>query len=195
MLLQRKEAESLRVAGSLTVTDVEDTRAREMSTKSSELEAKYALELRTRDMRRMFGEVDLAGVLPLSKYALSPVEPAKLDYWLERARTASPKVASAKVALEIAKLAANATKGEHVPTADLVASVTHTANPNSFTTLERSGGVSVRVNVPLYEGWRTSASVRKAEAQREQAGAGVGKSNPGRAGQSGRSVSRGGEFD
>jgi outer membrane protein len=169
MVQQRKEAESLRKAGALAVTDVEDTRAREMSTKSSELEAQYSLELRRRDMVRLFGVFNLEGVVSLNAQALTAVEPDRLDWWLDRARVASPKVLSSGLALQIAGHSVDTAKGGFAPSADLVASVTRTHNPNSYTTLERSGGVSVRVNIPLYEGGKTSSSVRKAEALQLQA--------------------------
>jgi outer membrane protein TolC len=60
-------------------------------------------------------------------------------------------------------------KGAHTPTLDLVASGTQTKDPNSFTSVERSGGVSLRLTVPIFEGGRTDAEVKRVFALREQA--------------------------
>lgn len=168
MLSRRMEAEQLRQAGVLTLTEVEDSRARELSAKAGELEADFGLQMRRQELTRIVGVLTPDSPLPLPQVALGVAVPDDLAFWLGRVRDANPKVVSAATALKMATHGASKSKAAHLPTLDLVASATQTHNPNNYTSLERSGGVSLRLSVPLFEGGRTSAGATRAEALREQ---------------------------
>ena len=166
---QRREAENLRQAGILTLTEVEDTRARELSAQAGALEAEYSVQMRRRELARIVGVMPQDNPSPLPKWVLSLPVPNNLDHWVGRVRDANPKVVSAAMGSEIARLAATRTRAAHLPVLDLIASSTRTQNPNNYTSVERSGGLSLRLTVPLFEGGRTSGLAQRAAALQVQA--------------------------
>lgn len=170
LISQRREAENLRQAGVLTLTEVEDTRARELSVQASALEAGFSLQMRRRELARIVGILQPDSPNPLPRWPLTPPVPNDLEYWLGRVRDANPKVVSATMNYEIAGLTSKRTQSAHLPSLDLIASSTRTQNPNSFTAVERSGGLSLRLTVPLFEGGRTNGVANRAAALRVQAG-------------------------
>lgn len=169
LISQRKEVEKLREAGVTTLTEVEDTRARELSALAGKLEADFGLQMRRRELSRIVGEVSSDSLKPLAPTPLGPAAPDDLEKWLARVGTANPKIVSATTAVAMAEYVQAKAKGAHTPTLDLVASGTQTKDPNSFTAVERSGGVSLRLTVPIFEGGRTDAEVKRVFALREQA--------------------------
>ena len=169
LVSQRREAENLRQAGILTLTEVEDTRARELSAQAGALEAEYSVQMRRRELARIVGVMPPDNPSPLPKWVLSLPVPNNLDHWLGRVRDANPKVVSAAMGSEIARLAATRTRAAHLPVLDLIASSTRTQNPNNYTSVERSGGLSLRLTVPLFEGGRTSGLAQRAAALQVQA--------------------------
>jgi TolC family type I secretion outer membrane protein len=166
---QRKEAENLRAAGVLTLTDVEDTRARELQSQAGAIEAAYGLDLRQRELARIVGTLPSDSPRPLRQFKPMPIEPDNLDDWLRAVDEANPKIISARTALEVTGYAADRARAGHYPSLDLIASSTHTRDPNQYTNLERSQGISLRLSMPLYEGGRTSALSDRAGALKIQA--------------------------
>jgi outer membrane protein len=169
LIAQRREAENLRQAGVLTLTEVEDTRARELSAQAGALEAAYGLQLRRRELARIVGTLLPESPSLQTSWQLLPPVPNDLEHWLSRVRDANPKVVSATMSLQMAGYAQSKTRAAHFPTLDLIASTTRTQNPNNLTSLERSGGVSLRLTVPIYEGGRTDAVATRAVALKAQA--------------------------
>lgn len=165
---QRREAENLRQAGVLTLTDVEDTRARELSARAGELEAAFGLQMRRLELAKIVGELPADSPRSIATLGLVPPVPNELEVWLARVRDGNPKIISATMAYNMASHAVDKAKAGAYPTLDLIASTTRTQNPNNYTSVERSGGVSVRLTVPLYEGGRTGAATARALALREQ---------------------------
>lgn len=166
---QRKEAENLRAAGVLTLTDVEDTRTRELQSEANAIEAAYGLQLRHRELARIVGALPPDSPRPIKQFSPLAIEPDNLDAWLKAVEAANPKIISARTALEITGHAADRARAGHYPSLDLIASSTHTRDPNQYTALEHSQGVSLRLSLPIYEGGRTSAIADRAAALRIQA--------------------------
>lgn len=165
---QRKEAENLRAAGVLTLTDVEDTRARELQSEANAIEAAYGLELRHRELARIVGTLPPDSPRPIKAFRPLAIEPDKLEDWIKAVEDANPKIISALAALEVTGHAADRARAGHYPSLDLIASSTHTRDPNQYTSLERSEGVSLRFSLPIYEGGRVSATADRASALRIQ---------------------------
>lgn len=166
---QRKEAENLRAAGVLTLTDVEDTRTRELQSQAGVLEANFGLELRHRELARILGTLPPNIPRPLKQFTPIPVVPDDLETWLSAVDISNPKILSAKTAQEVTGHAADRAKAGHYPSLDLTASATHTRDPNQYTALEQSQGVSLRLSLPIYEGGRTSTLVERAAGLKIQA--------------------------
>lgn len=166
---QRVEAEKLKEAGVLTRTEVEDSRARELSAKASAMEAEFALQMRRRELMRIVGEFPSSVPRPISDWNLQPPAPDDLQQWLQAVENANPKIISARTTVEMMGYGAQRAQAGHYPTLDLIASTTHTQTPNIYTTLENSSGVAVRLSIPLYEGGRQGATVARAVALKVQA--------------------------
>ena len=165
---QRVEAENLRKAGVLTLTDVEDTRSRELSAEAGAIEAAFGLQMRRRELARIVGVLQPDSPNLINAWSLAPPMPNDLEQWLERVRDGNPKMLSAAMSLEVAGYSEAKARAVHLPTLDLIASSSNTKNPNNYTSLERSGGVSLRLNVPIYEGGRTTALAQRATALKAQ---------------------------
>lgn len=165
---QRKEAENLRAAGVLTLTDVEDTRARELQSQASAIEAAYGLELRHRELARIVGTLPPDSPRPLKQFTPLAIDPDNLDSWLRAVDEANPKIISARTAVEITGHAADRARAGHYPSLDLIASSSRTRDPSQAYNLEHSQSVSLRFSLPIYEGGRTSATADRAAALRIQ---------------------------
>ncbi|MDP1572719.1 MAG: TolC family outer membrane protein [Pseudomonadota bacterium] len=166
---QRKEAEQLRAAGVLTLTDVEDTRARELQSQANAIEAAYGLQLRHRELARIVGTLPPGSPRPLKQFTPLAIEPDNLDAWLRAVEEANPKIISARVATEITAHAADRARAGHYPSVDLIASATHARDPNTTDSQQNSQSILLRLSVPIYEGGRTTAGADRAAALRIQA--------------------------
>jgi TolC family type I secretion outer membrane protein len=169
LVAQRVEAENLYKGGMATVTDVEETRARELQAEASLNEARYALQLRKLELSRIVGKLPADGLHPIGKIATVLPDPDRLDTWLDAAMEANTKVLSAQKALESSGFGAERARAGHYPSLSLIASATRTKDPNYYTTLEDSSGIALRLNIPIYSGGRASALIDRAAAVRGQA--------------------------
>ena len=163
---QRIQASKMRQAGILSVTDVADTEARELNSVAIEIEAEFALRLRHAELERIVGAGKELDLTPVAEFQPADPVPNELNYWLEVAERANPKILAAQMALEAARQGAKGAYADFLPTLDLVASSTRTLNANTYTDSEDGHSVSLRLNIPLYQGGRTSALADRAIALR-----------------------------
>lgn len=166
---QKKEAEKLRAAGMLSMTEVEDTRAKEMQAQANLMEATYGLELRKRELSRIVGELPEGSPRPFASFVPTPPEPDDIGAWIKAAEEANPKILTAAMAVEVASHGVDKAKAGLLPQLDLIGSSTVTRNPNKYTGLEDSNGVALRLSMALFEGGRTLAIADQASALRTQA--------------------------
>jgi outer membrane protein len=164
-------------AGTHSLTDLEETRARLGLAKAHQVEAANALLSARTDLEKITGEP----VGPLaqlsSRFTPVPPEPTESRAWADRARFDSPAVRASQAALAAAKDAVSKTKAEQLPTLDLVVSSGHNYSSNSlgtpddYSTRAASRQWGLQLNVPLVAGGGPSARVREAAAGlgREQA--------------------------
>jgi len=169
LVAQRIEAENLFKGGMATVTDVEETRARELQAEAGLNEARYALQLRRGELARIVGPLPADGLHPIGRIDTALPDPDRLEDWLDAAMQANTKVLSAQKAVEFTGFGAERARAGHYPSLNLIANATRTRDPNSYTTLEDSSAIALRLSIPLYQGGRTSALAERAAAVRGQA--------------------------
>jgi TolC family type I secretion outer membrane protein len=169
LVAQRLEAENLFKGGMATITDIEETRARELQAEAGLNEARYALELRRGELARIVGEHPADGLHPIGRFDTVLPDPDRLEPWVDAAMQANPKVLSAQKAVESSGFGAERARAGHYPVLNLIANATRTRDPNYYTSLQDSSGVSLRLSIPLYQGGRIGAAAEGAAAARGQA--------------------------
>ncbi len=166
---QMRQAENLKRAGVATITDVEESRAREQMASAEELGAGNTVDVRRKELERIVGPLRAADV-PVEKVFFVPVppQPETLDKWLESARERNLRVISQQLQQTIAEYQASQQRAGHYPVATLVGSYSANARPSYNTKQQDSYVVGVQVSLPLYEGGRVSAQTRQAVATVEK---------------------------
>lgn len=165
---QRTEAEHLRAAGVLTLTDVEETRTRELQSQAGLSEATYGLELRHRELARIVGTLPPGSPHPLKQFTPLPIEPNNLDDWLRAVDESNPKIISARMALELAGHSVDRARAGYYPNVNLIAGASQSRDPNTTDSQENSQSISLRLTMPIYEGGRTGAMTDRAVALQNQ---------------------------
>lgn len=145
--------------GTATITDTREAQARFDLATAQEIAADNDLRTKRIALDQLVGR---SGVqpLPLRQPVQLPdvLAPAGINDWVEASRTLHPQVQRAQAALEIARLETEKARANHLPTLDLVGSVSRgntngegvRFSTNNGTTQTRS--VGVQLNLPLYAG-------------------------------------------
>jgi protease secretion system outer membrane protein len=170
---QLQAARKMWVGGSGTRTDVDEAQARLDMALAQELEVVQHLDYARRQLQTL---VQLSGDTPLSPLdtdRFAAWQPALLpvDDWIARAEDHSPEIRQLRARLELARLAIERARSEHLPTLDAVAQWTRSTSENVTTPGVRytHSSIGVQLNVPLYGGGYVSSTVRQAIAEETQA--------------------------
>ena len=166
-----EQAEMLYKAGEGIVTDIDEARARRDIAIAERYEAQDRVQITLRSLRELTGAVPdhlraLGDKLPLAL----PL-PATVDDWLDMARRNSPQVLMSEQALEVASREVDKNRAGHMPTVELVGSVSK-ADSESLNTLNQrtwSRSLGVQVTIPIFSGGYTTAAIAQSVARREQA--------------------------
>ncbi len=166
---QTTQVEHLFKSGVAVITDLEETKARQLVAYAQELAARNALELRRKELRKITGElapkeIAAALVVPL----LVPPE-GTLESWVEAARAANLKILAQGLVIEIAGHQLSRNRADFWPSLALVANHQRSSDSNYFTARERSTSVGVQLSMNLLDGGGTSARSVQAAAQLERA--------------------------
>lgn len=171
---QFEQAEQRFEVGLTAVTDVLDARASYDQARARVIVAENALQDAYEGLRELTGtyfeELDvLQQELPLESPA-----PANAQEWVEIALNNNPALESSRQNAEVAEANVRIQRSGHLPTLDLVASYNRAAN-NAFplraddqsligntTLLSEDTQVGIRLNVPIFSGFRVSSQTRQA---------------------------------
>jgi outer membrane protein len=167
---QLEESEQRLGSGLGTLTDVHDARARFAEAQALEIEAQDTLE----DARMIVFEI--TGLLPGDLERLDEAFPLlqpdrpEVESWVQAALFQNLTIRARQEAVEAASKAIRVQKGERWPSLDLVASL-RTADSDARTvgdtfvegdTDTRTGDISLRLGIPVFDGGVRSARVRSA---------------------------------
>lgn len=151
--------------GEGTVTEINEAQANLDLARAEEIEARHSLDIHRQSLADITGltmaeiaEVD-TGSLPSGM-----PESASLEDWLRDVEQHNADVIQARYALEAARHDVARKRAGHYPTLDLVGVRSYSENDNNNTIgLEfDTTTVAVQLNMPLYAGGYTNASVRQA---------------------------------
>lgn len=162
-------------AGTHSLIDVDDTKARLGLARSRQVSARNDLESKRAELEKFTGQ-DLSQLAVLNA-SVTPPEPQPKDsrVWMDQARTNHPAVRAQRAALAASYSEIKKNRAEYAPTLDLVASrgnnysSSSLTTPNEFGTRANSTQVGVQLNIPIYSGGATNARVSEAIANKNKA--------------------------
>ncbi len=169
LVAQRIRVENLYRGGSATVTDVEESRAREQLAAAQELAAKSAFETRKREFSKFTGVMPVPSQRLTSTPLVNAPEPADVEQWVAAARAGNLKALAQQMAVAIAEAQLSGINARFLPSISFVASKQQGRDPNYFTASEGNTQYGVQLAMNLFEGGRTVAAKRQAAAQRDKA--------------------------
>jgi len=91
--------------------------------------------------------------------------PDHIDLGLSIAGAEHPAILSAQYAVEAASFTVKAREGDYLPTLDFSAQASYNHTYDGLAPNGRSESIGLRLNVPIYQGGRTSAQVRQSKEQ------------------------------
>jgi outer membrane protein len=151
--------------GNATITDTREAQARFDLATAQEIAADNDLKVKSIALDQLVGQNNVQP-LPLAAPAQSPVlSPVTADEWVTLTAD-SPNVVKAQVALDIARIEAGKAQGEHLPTADLVGTISRNeVDGSASAALASSTGTTaslgVEVNVPVFAGFATTNRIKE----------------------------------
>ncbi len=166
--------------GTATITDTREAQARFDLVSAQELAAENDLRVKKLALDTVTGATD-AKPLSLALPAAMPMpEPADPDAWVRQVDEASPAVAQARKALEVARLETRKANTGHLPTVDLTASRNLTRNyggtATSATALQTfNSQLAVSVSIPIFSGFSVQNRFRETVALEDKAQADLDK--------------------
>ncbi|MFF7710276.1 TolC family outer membrane protein [Pseudomonas sp. NPDC007930] len=163
-----EQSKRLYSAGQGAVTDVDEAQARYDLVQAQEAENQANREAALRTIAGR-GSLPLLEVLPMREAPpeRNPVAAEhSLEYWTHLARNASPELAARATQIRVAEAQADTQRAGHYPTLSLTSQLTRRDNSQyqELSPRQDSYYVGLSLDIPLYRGGATSASVRKASA-------------------------------
>lgn len=160
-------------AGTGTITDVHEAKAKHALTRSQRVAAATDLATKLAEVERLLGEP--VALAPMQFASALPTMDKMLEDWRAAALTGNPQVLSQEAALEVARLEVAKNSRAHWPTLDLTASLGTNyssgtlGSPADLSSRVESHFVGVQLTMPIYSGGGTQSRVREAIALQEKA--------------------------
>jgi outer membrane protein len=158
-------------AGAATKIDQQESQARFDLAAAQEITAKNELDAKLTALRVLTGQqVQVLSRLPRGLELATPL-PNDVGQWLEQARKNNLVVQQATMGVEIAKKEVSKQAAGHLPTVDLVGSLSKAKNQQLtlIGTSTTSGALGIQFNAPIYSGGGINARVREASALQQKA--------------------------
>ena len=164
--------------GTSTITDTYEAQAKFDLGLAKEIADLNDLEIKRQALQQLINKMP-SSLAPLrDNPTLTLPKPSDMDQWVKASEEASPVIAQAQLAREIAAKEVDRNKAGHLPTLDLISSIGNTSSPSStsggnigssFDT--RSAGIGLTLSFPLYQGGGTQSRVRQSLSNRDKADA------------------------
>jgi len=169
---QLAQAKASFTAGTATIVDFNEARARFDLADAQAISSRSDLELRQRALQQIIGRPP-PSLRSLGENVTIPAPtPASMDTWAEQASLNGLQVRLQQATLEIAQREIARQRAGHLPTLDAVGSAGQNRTGGSATS---SVGTDItqyvlglQLSVPLYQGGGTQSRVREAAANRER---------------------------
>ena len=166
--------EGRKSAGLVSVTDVNDARARFQVAVAQEIEARYKLDDNREALREISGQPPgmLSGLDAI--VAFSMPDPPDITQWIASATDKNFALRAAREAVEVARQTIERSRAAHLPTLDAVGSVSRVDAGGSIPgpgARSNNTIVGLQLNVPLYQGGlinaRTEEAIHRYEAAQQ----------------------------
>ncbi|MDX5297926.1 MAG: TolC family outer membrane protein [Gammaproteobacteria bacterium] len=156
--------------GLIAITEVHEARASYDATKTQRIGAESALDIARETLARLTGEYYEQLNKLERNFPIAQPEPLDPQQWETTALEQNWSIKAARLALETVQTQVEVQKAGHLPTLDLNAGIQRavTNGPFPVDARQTDTSLSLNLNVPLYQGGGTDASVRRARAQAEQ---------------------------
>jgi protease secretion system outer membrane protein len=164
---QLQGSKRLFASGQGTRTDIDDAQARYDMVLAQELEAKQNVGYTRRQLQVIINQPaeNLALLNPARMELVAPM-PADPEDWISRGEEINADLRAMRANIESARQEVEKAKAGHMPTVDLIAqrSRNNSANDTTIHQLYLTTTVGVQVNIPIFAGGYSNASVRQALA-------------------------------
>lgn len=149
-------------------TDIDEAQARIDMLTARQLEASQTRQTALLQLQQMTQQpaASVMGLL-LPAVEATGFVPHTPDYWMERARNASPEMAAARSRLDAARLEVKRAEANHKPTLDAIIQIARSGSENVTATQSSyiNRQVGLQLNLPLYAGGAVQSAVRQALAE------------------------------
>lgn len=155
-----------------TITEVSEAQASYDMSLAEGVEIVNSLEFNRRELEDLIGVYpdELCKLMP-ENLVLTRPDPQSVDSWIAQALACNPELAAARQEVQIAKREVEKQRGERFPTVDLVGGKNYSISENNYSigSTYDTYSIALQLNVPIYTGGYTSASIRQAHAKRLRA--------------------------
>ncbi|EJN10302.1 type I secretion outer membrane protein, TolC family [Herbaspirillum sp. YR522] len=158
-------------AGTNTITDVHESKARYDLGQSQKIAAENDLINKKEELEKIVGAFKEPVDSLNAQAVLMTPEPADAEAWAGIARDSSPQVLQQQAAINAAEKEIARNKAGYLPTVDLVGSYGRNFSsgssntPTDYETRTRSNQIGIQVNIPIFSGGETNSRVRQAVAE------------------------------
>lgn len=161
---QLEQAQRRFEVGLVTITDVQEARARFDQSLATEIAALNTLDNRREALAEITGRY-YASLRPLHEEIPLPLpEPADPEHWVQQALVNNPDLRSARLGTELARENIELQRSGHYPTLDLNAGY---SDSDTGTQSRRGGSIGLQLTVPLYQGGAVTSRTREAAFRHE----------------------------
>ncbi|MCP3999669.1 MAG: TolC family protein [Gammaproteobacteria bacterium] len=176
MLKLEEQAKSFFTHQQITITDVSQVRVKVAVARRAIAEYRSELNSATSSLRMVSG-LDVEPLADTDDWPVLPSLPRTLDGTLRIGANKNPSILQYKHLLREQEHNIDTYKGEHLPSVDLYSNLKRQWDSSTYTgsddykehVTEDTWGIGISVNVPLYSGGQTSAYVRQAEQDANEA--------------------------
>ncbi|MCB5183838.1 TolC family outer membrane protein [Methylobacillus gramineus] len=165
---QRDQAQRRYEHGEGTITEINEAQAALELAQAELISTQNSLEVFKQNLSTISGEqVDRIAPLNTNQLPLNIPDSESLDYWLEQALGNNPEITAARLSVEAARQEVEKKRAGHYPTLDLVGIRSYSENDSNNTLGSRfdTTTVALQLNMPLFAGGYTNASVRQANSR------------------------------
>lgn len=159
---QLEQAREQFEVGLIAVTEVEEAKAAFDQARAERISAESNLQVNFEALERLTGEryssIEALG----DEMPIAPPTPNERDAWVELAIENSPLVLASLAGVEVSRSSVDIARAGRLPTLDAFANYQYAdSDSDGLSGHDSDSQVGVRLDVPLYTGGRTSASVRQ----------------------------------
>ena len=164
--------------GTATITDTREAQSRFDLVSAQEIAALNDLATRRAALDTLVGRSNVAPKPFARPIVIPPLVRNNVDDWLMHADADSPTLRKARLAYEIAQLETDKAKAGHLPTLDIVGSLSTNHNSGisgagtgtgTLPGLYKNGSIGIQLNLPLFAGFAVQNRVKETLSLTEKA--------------------------